>query len=216
MKAKAATKKTLRRVATAPRSRSESQHALPAPKGKRAALDRHAWIEAARAELVAGGIAAVKIGKLAAQLDVTREAFYWHFNSLQELQDELLVDWDRGNEDAYKSLLETHRDAEQAFQAMEKMWIEEAPYSPAWDSAMRDWARISKKADRVVKRVDARRIDLIQILYRDMGYDEIESLVRARIVYFHQVGYYTIRFEESREERASLLPVYLRILRGHP
>lgn len=198
------------------RKRNRDLRAPRARNGKRAGLDRAAWIVEARAVLVAGGIAAVKIGKLAARLGVTRESFYHHFKSLQELNDELLSDWDRGNAAAYGALLDPRHDGEQEFRAMERMWLDEERYSPAWDSAIRDWARVSKKASRVVARVDERRVEMIKQMFLDMGYEETESLVRARIYYFHQVGYYTIRPGESRDERLRLFPVYVRVLMGRP
>lgn len=188
----------------------------PKASGPRVALDRAAWIAKAREVLIAGGIGAVKVGKLAGMLAVTRESFYHHFKSLDELHDELLNDWDTGNVAAYQALLNSQRDGEREFRAMEKMWLEEGPYSPVWDAVVRDWARISKKAERVVRHVDERRVDLIRQMYLDMGYDPVEALVRARIYYFHQVGYYTIKPGESRRERMELFPVYIRVLLGRP
>lgn len=197
------------------RTRNDARPAPRARNGKRA-LDRAAWITEARAVLVAGGIAAVKVGRLAAKLAVTRESFYWHFKSLQELQDELLSDWERGNAAAYDALLDPRHDGSRELLAKVHMWLDEERYSPAWDSAIRDWARISKKTARVVKRVDEQRVETIKQMFLDMGYEEIESLVRARITYFHQVGYYTIKPGESREERLRLAPVYIRLLTGRP
>jgi len=177
-------------------------------------LDRRAWIAEARAALVAGGIAAVKVGKLAEKFAVTRESFYHHFKDLQELHDELLKDWDVGNATVYGELLDSGHDSKREFEAMERMWLDEAIYSPAWDAAIRDWARTSQKTARVLKRVDDRRVAIIKQMYVDAGYQDAESLVRARIYYFHQVGYYTVKPDESREERLRLFPIYARILKG--
>ena len=184
--------------------------------GKRTALDRAAWIAEARAVLIEGGISAVKIGRLASKLNVTRESFYWHFRSLKELQDELLADWERGNTAAYEALIEAHSDGIEALRALARMWLDEEAYSPRWDGAVRDWARTSKAADRVVRRVDERRIEIIRQIFLSLGCDETEALVRARITYFHQVGYYALKPGESRKERLRLLPTYLRLLAGRP
>lgn len=204
------------RLSAKPSQARNGVRTVRARNGKRTALDRAAWIAEARAVLVAGGIAAVKVGKLATKLGVTRESFYHHFKSLHELHDELLSDWDHGNAAAYQALLDPGHDGEQEFRAMERMWLDEARYSPAWDLAIRDWARVSKKAARVVARVDERRVEMIKQMYLDMGYEEVEALVRARIYYFHQVGYYTIKPGESRAERLKLFPVYVRVLMGRP
>lgn len=197
-------------------SRNDIRPAARARVRKRAALDRAAWIAEARAALVAGGIAAVKVGRLARKLAVTRESFYWHFKNLQALHEELLTDWERGNAAAYDALLTPGHEGAREILANVHMWLEEEPYSPAWDSAIRDWARVSRKAARVVRRVDELRVERIKQMFLDLGYDELESLVRARITYFHQVGYYTIRPGESRRERLRLAPLYVRLLTGLP
>ena len=66
---------------------------------------------------------------------------------------------------------------------------------------MRDWARSSPQAARVVRRVDNRRIELIQRIFIDLGYDEPEAFVRARVTYFHQVGYYALGLGETKARR---------------
>lgn len=156
------------------------------------------------------------MGKLAGKLAVTRESFYWHFKGLQELYDELLADWERGNAAAYDALLSPGHEGAPEILANVHMWIDEEPYSPAWDSAIRDWARVHRKAARVVKRVDELRVQKIKQMFLHMGYAELESLVRARIMYYHQVGYYTVGPQESRQQRLRLAPLYVRLLTGLP
>jgi len=51
-------------------------------------------------------------------------------------------------------------------------------------------------------------------VFEDMGYPEDEAFVRARVTYFHQVGYYALGVEEPRQQRLRLLPLYTRILTG--
>src|SRR5688572_17713954 len=46
---------------------------------------RDDWIAAARNELIAAGVDAVKVGRLARRLHVTRGGFYWHFTSRADL-----------------------------------------------------------------------------------------------------------------------------------
>lgn len=192
---------------------AEASQALNA---KRTSLDRPAWLGEARKALIAGGIAAVKIGKLAEQLQVTRESFYWHFKNLQELHEQLLLDWESTITQAYAALLDKEHDGAKEFLAMVQMHLDESRYDPAWDAAMRDWARISTAAEMAVRRVDEQIVKLIRQMFIDMGYDDTESLVRARITHFHQVGYYKINPGESPEERLQLVSVYIRLLTGFP
>lgn len=192
--------------------RKGSARRARAGNGKRPALDRAAWIAEARNELVAGGIAAVKVGQLASRLGVTREAFYWHFKSLQDLQDALLADWEADNTTRFAASLAAPGDPKHDLGSVASLLLGDEPFRTGWDTAMRDWARISKKTARVVKRIDERRTAMLQRTFQAMGYDELEARARARIYYLFQVGYYTTQVADSREERQKLLPVYLRLL----
>lgn len=182
--------------------------------GKREALDRAAWIAAARDVLVTGGIGAVKVGQLASRLGVTREAFYWHFKSLQDLHDELLADWVRDNTSRFEESLERQAQHEQDLRSVASLLLGDELFRTRWDTAIRDWARISKKVARAVERIDEERTAMIKLAFRGLGYDEVEAMARARIYYLFQVGYYTTRIPDSRAEREQLLPSYLRILIG--
>ena len=179
-------------------------------------LSREDWIEAARAELIARGISAVKVARLARHLRVTRGSFYWHFANHQELLRALLQLWEYSNTRPFEEALgrEGSHLGYQEFINIVNLFIEENTYSPAFDTAVRDWARTSKAAAAAVRRVDARRIDILHRVFTDFGYGEPEALVRARITYFHQVGYYAIEMHEDPEVRRSLVPMYVRVLTG--
>jgi len=178
-------------------------------------LGRQGWLTAARDALIQGGIASVQIGKLARRLKVTRGGFYWFFSSRQQLLDELLADWERTNTDAMNEVLVgSSHDGMAELHAVVDMMLTGKKYIPAWDAAMRDWARSSSKAAKAVLRVDAARIEVFKQIFLDMGCGEDEAFVRARISYFHQVGYHTLGVQESHEQRMRLLPLYIRYLTG--
>jgi AcrR family transcriptional regulator len=194
-------------TATPPTSRSR--------KNRRSPLGREAWLRAAREALIRDGIQGVEIGKLARRLKVTRGGFYWFFDSRRQLLDELLADWERTNNIAFVQFMErTLESGEDEFNLLAEAWITEERYSPAWDSAVRDWARVSTKVANAVRRIDDGRIDIMKGIFLRMGYPEQEAFVRARIAYFHQVGYYALGVKESRAERERLLPLYLKALKG--
>jgi len=179
------------------------------------AIGRQGWLDAARAILIREGIAGVKVDRIARRLKVTRGGFYWFFDSHKQLLDALLADWEERNTEGFKAVLrESGRNGMAEFQALVDLWLNEKNYSPAWDAAVRDWARVSSKVANAVRRTDDIRIDVLRQLFLDMGYEEQEAFVRARICYFHQVGYYALGVRESREERLRLMPLYSRVLTG--
>jgi AcrR family transcriptional regulator len=182
---------------------------------QREPLARQDWILAARKALIKGGIGAVRIVPLAKSLQMTRGGFYWHFKGRQDLLDALLDDWVRTNTESFESVLKgSGHNGIAEFRALVDLWIAEKDYNPAWDTAVRNWARLSRRVGAVVKRVDEQRIEVIRQIFLDLGYQDPEALVRARITYFHQVGYYTLGLEDSRERRLELLPTYLASLTG--
>jgi len=191
------------------------------PKGRRPAknvhLSREDWLAAARAVLIAEGKDAVKVERLAKILKVTRGGFYWHFRDRDDLLNALLESWERETTAAFQSTLEQdHPNGMGEFLALINMWVEEKKYSPAYDTAVRDWARTSNRVAVAVKRVDDKRISILKRIFRDLGYDDQMAFVRARVSYFHQVGYYTLGVDESEHERRLLVPLYVAILSGKP
>jgi AcrR family transcriptional regulator len=178
-------------------------------------IGHQGWLDAARNALIREGIAGVKVGKIARRLKVTRGGFYWFFDSHKQLLDELLLDWERRNTAGFESVLrESGRNGMAEFQALVDVWLNEKDYSPAWDAAVRDWARVSGKVANAVRRTDDARIEILKQVFLDMGCKDEEAFVRARICYFHQVGYYALGVRESREERLRLMPLYTRVLTG--
>jgi hypothetical protein len=68
----------------------------------------------------------------------------------------------------------------------------------------------------MVQEADKIRMDLLRVIFLQFGYGEVEADVRARVVYYHQVGYYALRVEESLQVRRNLFPTYFRVLAGMP
>lgn len=182
---------------------------------RRQTLTRDAWIAAARKVLERGGISEVKIDRLARQFKVTRGSFYFHFSSLKDLHDALLDEWRQRNCLPFERL----RDSEvtngfEFFSSIVHVWVDENPFSPRLDLSIRDWARASRRLTKEVGDMDDLRLDLLKRSFEAIGYDGDESLVRARITYFHQIGQYAIAFKEDPMRRRSLQPLFGQVLVG--
>ena len=185
--------------------------------GKTSRLSREDWLIAARDSLIAEGKDAVKVERLAKKLNVTRGGFYWHFRDRDDLLNSLLRTWEKETNELFEQALQgDHPDGMSEFCALCRIWVNEDVYSPSYDSAVRDWARVSKRAEKAVKRVDRKRIDIIKRIFSDMGYPDDEAFIRARITYFHQVGYYALGLGETKPQRRRLLSLYIEALTGKP
>ena len=74
---------------------------------------------------------------------------------------------------------------------------------------MREWSRRSAAVRTAVSDNDNTRIDAIKTLFVRHRYSEQEALMRARILYYMQIGYYALDLGESTEVRLANLPGYL-------
>jgi len=187
---------------------------LPA-KIRRKRLERADWIRIARNTLITSGIDQVKVDRLAKKINITRGSFYWFFKSRMELLDALLNDWETTNTRPLLDAIQAASNPRDKLVGLITTWVDEKAFSPRYDSAVRDWARTSSKVSRAVQTVDERRIDAITGIFREFGYQGEEALIRARVAYFHQVGYYTLHVKESHTERMRLFPLYYLSLSGY-
>lgn len=188
----------------------------------RAVVDRTAWLEVAREALIESGIDSVKIEPLAARLEISRSSFYWHFKNRRDLLDSLLKHWKDVNDKALHDVIErqaTTKDdpetvARLRLQLLTDLFIYETAFSSKFDLAVREWARKDTLVAEEVTRIDKERIALFQKIFLDAGYSKFDSLARAKILYFHQIGYYIVDLKESTAVRQRIARRYLEILSG--
>ncbi|WP_448187785.1 TetR/AcrR family transcriptional regulator [Azospirillum sp. sgz301742] len=177
-------------------------------------LSRADWIAAARRALVEGGVAEVKIDRLASRIPVTRGSFYWHFKSRAELLDALLEEWRHANVDPFLRVLDGEAPPLLRLKRFFAVWLDGGAFDPALDSAMRDWARGDERVAALVREADSTRTDVLRRIFEGLGYAAGEAEVRARVAYYHQVGYYALGIVESRRVRETLFPTYFKVLSG--
>lgn len=173
------------------------------------------WIAAAREMLIEGGVSAVQINPLANRLGVTRGGFYWRFKNRQDLLDHLLLDWESSNARHFLDRLAEPGTPRERMERLIDLWMEERQFDPRLEAAIRQWARIDEAVSQRVRSVDLGRIEAIASLLLQAGYGPDEAEARARITYFHQIGYYTLELGETAEERLAMRPHYTRVLFGY-
>jgi AcrR family transcriptional regulator len=164
-------------------------------------------------------LAAVKIDRLAKTLGVTRGGFYHHFENHDALLDYLLERWATSN--GFLQETRSPKTKAEAFAEINKLvdrLIQEEAYSPAFDMAVREWARIDPEVRRIVEKVDDDRIKWLTELFTVLGFNSKEALMRGRMLYMHQVGFYSIGYHTryGASERLRNKPAYLEIICGRP
>ena len=192
-----------------------AKKAVSRARKKRQPLGREVWLDTARQALIEDGTAGVEINKLAKRLGVSRGGFYWFFRNREQLLDELLAYWVERSTFLFEPLVQdSARDGIKEYLALTRLWIDEQEYDPKWDGAVRDWARTSAKVLKAVQAVDEKRIAIIERIYLHMGYKGRDAHIRARVTYYHQVGYYALGVRESHRQRLELIPFYAKVLTG--
>lgn len=176
---------------------------------------REDWLQAALESLIAGGIEQVKILPLARKLSVSRSSFYWYFKRREDLLAALLRHWQAKNT---QSIVERaglpSRSIDQGILHIFECWTHDRLFDPRLDSAIRDWARGSKPVRAIVRKADGKRVAAIAQLFQRHGYEAKEAFIRARVLYFTQVGYYALGVKESLRRRHSYLAPYLKSFTG--
>lgn len=200
----------------AARKRQKRELNIPTPERKgNIKVTREGWIECAKVVLVEEGIGAVKVDRLARRLGVTRGGFYYHFKNHHSLLEDLLGAWREQNRFTPASFDASSPAA--ALLALETICdnlIHERGFDPQFDMAMREWARVSKPVATVVHMVDAERVTELQRVFTGLGCNTAEAIIRAKVLYTHQIGTYTIGVDESTETRRQNLQRYLDVLGG--
>lgn len=196
------------------RTKAPAKRARAAKANTADTLERADWIAAAKAMLLRDGAAAVKVERIATALNVTRGGFYWRFRDHADLMDALLKDWRDTNSTTMMAALKGEGTPVERIWKLMDIWVDEIGYDPAYDIAVRSWATISKKVARVVRAVDEERIEAMHRLFLDYGYSDMEAFIRARVLYWHQLGYYAMGVKERKAKRHEYLELYFKVLTG--
>ena len=173
------------------------------------------WLEIALRTLIGEGVEQVRILPLAKKLGVSRSSFYWYFKDREDLLNKLLEFWK--NKNSASIISRSSRDSVSITDALIYLfecWIDENVYDPRLDFAIREWARRSRKIKEVMIRSDDERVAAIAAMFRRHGFADQDAFIRARIVYYMQIGYYSVDPREALRARIANLAAYVRAFTG--
>jgi AcrR family transcriptional regulator len=181
---------------------------------QRSQLQRFDWLQQALEIFVSEGIDAIRITRLANDLGVTRGSFYWHFHNRKDLIDALVSYWKAKNTAAITdSMTQASSLADGIFRFFETC-IDAALFDPRLDLALREWARRSARIHAMVDDEDAARIEALCQFYRRFDYPMPQALIRARVLYYSQIGFYALGTSESLQTRLDYTEAYFEAFTG--
>lgn len=181
-------------------------------------VTRDDWLRVARDLLISDGAQSVKVLTMSARLKVSRSSFYWYFEDRQDLLRQLLEDWERRNTGVL--IAHAEQPANGIIEALNNFFgcmVDPAGFDARLDFAVREWARRNSGVRAVIDRGDTARHAAIAAMFVRHGYAPEEADIRARVLYYQQIGYYALELAETLEERLTRVAGYLYCFSGvHP
>lgn len=147
-------------------------------------LTKPDWIRQGLRTLADEGANALKVGPMAAKLDVSRGSFYWHFRDIADFRSQLLQSWQERTTDQVIQEI-----AEKAEPDRLKLLMKRAfNVKRSLDQAIRAWAAGDEDVAAVVAAVDARRVAYIAKLLAAAGVENQKARPRAAFMYWAYLG----------------------------
>ena len=181
---------------------------------ERSQLQRFDWLQQALEIFVDEGIDAIRITRLAADLGVTRGSFYWHFQNRDDLIEALVSYWkDKNTAAITESIMQASSLADGIFRIFETC-IDATLFDPRLDLALREWARRSPAIHAMVDHEDAARIEALRRFYLRFDFPMPQALIRARVLYYSQIGFYALGTSDSLQTRLQYTEAYFEAFTG--
>ncbi len=177
-------------------------------------LQRFDWLQAALEIFVAEGIDEVRITRLADELGVTRGSFYWHFANRNDLIDALVAFWREKNTRAIVNAIEDVASLSEGIFNFFETCLDVDSFDPRLDLAIREWARRSQRIREALDAEDNARIQALSDFYSRFGYPMPQAFIRARVIYFAQIGFYALDVREPLSTRLDYTEAYYEAFTG--
>jgi AcrR family transcriptional regulator len=147
---------------------------------------RAQWLSAGLEALRKGGVAGVRVERLAGGVGVTKGSFYHHFRDRSALLDALLEFWSREMTDAEFERVHGKSGLGARLLALAEDVLEKG--MGRYDPAIRAWARSERKVAAAVAAVDRRRVKALAGFFEEGGFGAAEARTRARTFYTFLLG----------------------------
>ena len=155
-------------------------------------LTKSDWIDHGLQTLANRGPGALKIGAMAAELNVSRGSFYWHFRDIADFRSQLLESWkDWTTQRIIRELEADHDDPDRLKSLLSRAFAGEPKTDRSirsLDKALRAWAIDDDNVAAVVASVDADRMAYISKLLEETGVESQKSAHRAAFLYWAYLG----------------------------
>lgn len=181
---------------------------------ERKQLQRFDWLLAALEVFIEEGIDAVRITRLAEELKVTRGSFYWHFSNREDLIDALVDYWKSRNTNAIVESVSAAGNLSDGILKFFETCLDAQLFDPRLDLAIREWARRSPEIREQLDAADQECVQALADFYQRFDYEMPDAFIRARVIYFAQIGFYALDVHEDLATRLSYTEAYFESFTG--
>jgi AcrR family transcriptional regulator len=173
------------------------------------------WLSAAYETLIESGIDAVRILPLAKRINLSRTSFYWFFKDREALLDALLQLWrEKNTGNLLKRAAAYAESLAEAVLNVFDCWLDPDLFDSRFEFAVRSWGLQSPDVHVEIARADKVRLEALAAMFARHGFEPLGADVRARTVYLTQIGYISMKSEESFAERMRRIAEYVAIFTG--
>lgn len=178
---------------------------------------RESWLAVAYDALIREGVEGVKILPLAEQLKLSRTSFYWFFETRDALLTALAEMWEART--TLPLIAATQAYAETETEAMLNVigcFLRPETFDAKLEFAMRGWGLQDPAIMARIEAADHARLAALVAMLERWGHSAADADVRAHTIYLVQIGYISMRVEETLETRVTRIPHYVEIYTGRP
>ncbi len=170
------------------------------------------WLYAGLLAFAEGGEAGVRVERIAQSLGVSKGSYYYYFSSRQEYLERML---DYSLQIGTQDFIDRASGAGDPVERLRVLTLAvfQDRRERDFDFHLRDYARRSEFAARIVKRTDRQRIEFVRNLLIEADVVPGEALLRAEIYYNYYLGWYQRRkdVQPGRRELRAQLEIVARI-----
>lgn len=176
-------------------------------------VSKRDWLQTALRMLQTGGIEAVRVERLAAELEVNKSGFYYHFRDRADLHAALLDYW---LELDAAPIAQAYDDPDVGPAEMLRIIAEVVDHEDLsrYDSAIRQWARQDPRVRRVWRTEMNRRLEIVRGLFAALGFTGDDLEMRTRVFIAYHVVERDLFSDLSKGERIKLRDDRLQMLLG--
>lgn len=154
---------------------------------RRRRLRRRDWAHAALRAVAGGGVSAVAVEPLAADLGATKGSFYWHFADRDALVRAALELWEREHTEAVIVAMDADGDPAARLRRLFRTITAHADVDRVEVALLADAA--DPRVAPVLARVNERRVGYVADIYAELGVPRSRARQRALLAYSAYLGH---------------------------